>query len=376
MVGTSNLSLELIMEILDRLAVPMHEDPQALYQKGDALRLALAQCSTVCKAWSAYSQRLLFRRVILRATESRRRNSLSSFLTVIGPATEHARWLAESVVSLSLTPDRGPLGYESTCLVTVLLRTPNLRHLDAPTSFVEFDSQTLAHLRESGPRITSLWLEQDLRDSSKTQRILRQTIACFASIRILDIGCPSGSVLLPFEPPLNLPLACFTFTSSGDEAVGPYLASLLAPGSLQTLCHWSYAAVTDVLQTHGRGLRALSIKALEPSQVSLAEACPCVERFEILHFPDAATLARIPPTITTLVIRTIPPTTASLDHVIQALETFAHLKTLQLSGPCRSRPLETACKRRGIKLRIVFVNALPGWDDPVKLELQEKYIRV
>ncbi|KAJ7670839.1 hypothetical protein DFH06DRAFT_1370040 [Mycena polygramma] len=232
-----------------------------------------------------------------------------------------------------------------------------------------------ARLRESGPRITSLCLEQDHRDSSQAQHIMQQIVACFASIRILDIG-GSGPVLPLFYPPLSLPLACFTFTSSDSGAVGPYLASLLAPGSLQTLCHWSDAAVTNVLQVHGMHLRSLTVKALEPSQVSLAEVCPCLERFEILSFPDAATLARIPPTMTTLVIRNMPPTAASLDQLVQALETFVYLKTLQLSGPCRSRPLKTACKTRGIKLCVVPSNPLPGYDDPVKLELQQKYIRV
>ncbi|KAJ7670926.1 hypothetical protein DFH06DRAFT_1125212 [Mycena polygramma] len=221
---------------------------------------------------------------------------------------------------------------------------------------------------------------------------MQQIVACFASIRILDIS-GSGPVLLPISLPLSLPLACFTFTSSASEAVGPYLTSMLAPGSLQTLCHWSDAAVTNVLQTHGTRLRSLIVKALEPSQVNLAQACPYLERFEILSFPDAATFARIPPTITTLVIRTIPPTTASLDQLVQALVAFAGPKMLQLSGPCRSRPLKTACKTRGIKLHIVYGNPLPacvfslvistsgsdtfqGYDDPVKLELQQKYIRV
>ncbi|KAJ7670917.1 hypothetical protein DFH06DRAFT_1293800 [Mycena polygramma] len=107
-------------------------------------------------------------------------------------------------------------------------------------------------------------------------------------------------------------------------------------------------AVTDILEAHGTHLRSLSVKALQPTPTSLAVACPHLERFEIQCFPDASMLALIPRSITTLVIRNMPPSPADVDSLVQALETFPCLKTLMWQScprieacPCASSLAQT-----------------------------------
>ncbi|KAJ7668782.1 hypothetical protein DFH06DRAFT_1182470 [Mycena polygramma] len=343
-------------------------------------RLFLARCSMVCKAWSAHAQRLLFRRVILSAkTTGDRFRPLPSFLAAIDPATEHGHWLAGCVVSLLLTHRGIPITSEPTWLAAALLRTRNLRHLSAPTLFLKFDMETLARLRESGPRITSLCIRQDYQDySTKHRHITQQIVACFPSVRILEIA-GFRPVLHPFDPPLKLALVAFKFSSWARESAGPYLASLLDPHpeegtALQDLWHWSDGAVTDILKAHGTHLRSLSVKALQPTPTSLAVACPHLERFEIQCFPDASMLALIHRSITTLVIRNMPPGPADVDALVQALETFPCLKTLMWQS--YSPALNEVCEMRGIQVRVLVRNKAPRDDNEVQLELRQKYIRI
>ncbi|KAJ6460491.1 hypothetical protein C8R47DRAFT_124395 [Mycena vitilis] len=161
----SILSLDLILEILDSLPVPLH-----FHQRSCHLSV-LAACSTVCKGWSTHAQRLLFRRVILpanlstvsRISEGRLGTSFLPFWLPQTPGTECGRWLAECVVSLTMRHTGRSLTSEPTWLATALLHTPNLRHLDVTTIFFvfQFDADALVRLRELRPRITALCILQD-----------------------------------------------------------------------------------------------------------------------------------------------------------------------------------------------------------------------
>jgi hypothetical protein len=245
----------------------------------------------------------------------------------------------------------------------VLLRTPNLRHLDVTTVSCNFDSETLARLRDSGPRIASLCILQDFTPSSAhNTRITHQLVAAFPSIRILEIIASLSLSLPPFDPPPNLSLVYFKIHTSVVRDVGPCLASLLNPNPedgapLQVLFHRSNSAsaLGDVLNMHGAHLRSLSVKSLDPEEASVALACPQLERFELQCFPDAATLALIPRSITALAVRGQPEHgQQDINRLEEAFETFPHLKTFTWSSyrlPELSVAFERVCRERGIELR-------------------------
>ncbi|KAJ7670843.1 hypothetical protein DFH06DRAFT_1370050 [Mycena polygramma] len=391
----SVLSLELVLEILDSLAVPLHSHPRSCDLS------ALAACSAVCKGWSSHAQRLLFRRVILPANIYREshlrgttRNVLLSFLAAIDPATEHGRWLAESVVSLTMRQAGRGLSSKSTWLATALLRTPNLRHLDVTTIF--FNPDTLAELREFGSSITSLCILQDLIQRPPP---MHDIIASFPSIRILElVGC-FRPVLTPFNPPLNLSLVSFKVnTTAWSPDIGLYLDSLINPNAeeacrLQVLAHRSDFSLGDALITHATHLRSLTVKTITSAEAVRLAACTRLERFGIRCFPDAQTLALIPRSITVLAVSSMPSSTSDVDALVHALETFPCLKTLAWSShPPIFQPfsvLVPACQKLGIELRLsekemVSVGSVRSPfrrlsqidDDAIELELRRKYIQI
>ncbi|KAJ7763410.1 hypothetical protein B0H16DRAFT_1527795 [Mycena metata] len=386
----SILGPDLILEFLDSLAVPLHED-----QRFCDLSV-LASCSAVCRTWSAHAQRLLFRRVILPNNiyqepfrRGSTRNSLPSFLAAINPATERGRWLAESVISLTVRHTGRSRTSDSTALATALLRTPNLRHLDTTTICCHFDSETLTRLRESGPRITSLCILQDiaLGPAQTYTRTMHQLVASFPSIRLLEITSDLNSSLPPFDPPPNLSLVCVKFNTTMVQDVGSCLASLMNPAAeepLQVLRHKSVGShpsqLGTVLRAHGAHLRSLAVKTLEPEQLAHLPLCPQLERFEIGRFPDAATFASIPRTITALAISGSPSAlgTRGVDELAPELKTFPHLKVFTWSScpqPMRFPMLERVCKTRGIEVRF-SATATELTDNAIERELRRKYIRI
>ncbi|KAJ7687838.1 hypothetical protein B0H17DRAFT_1069418 [Mycena rosella] len=382
----SVLSPDLILEILDCLAIPF-----TFHQRSCDLPV-LAACSTVCKAWSTHAQRLLFRRVILphniyrephlRATS---RNSLPSFLAAIDPVTERGRWLAESVISLTVRhTGRAPTS-DPTALATALLRTPNLRHLDVTTISCDFDSDSLARLRESGPRITSLCILQDFSPfEAQHTRIMHQLVGAFPTIRLLEITADLTSALPPFDPPLRLALAAVKFNTAFVPDIAPCLASLVDPDSeahLEFLWHKSKtrpSALEEVLSAHGANLRALSLKTVDAGQATELAHCTQLERFELGRFPDGATLALIPRSVTALVIAGAPAP-GELDGLVEQLASFPALKTLTWSScqdPSLFRSLVTICTERGIFLRAAAAAAELTDDNAVEMELRRRYIRI
>ncbi|KAJ7668759.1 hypothetical protein DFH06DRAFT_1126200 [Mycena polygramma] len=354
--------------ILDLFAVPVH-----LHERSGDLSV-LATCSTICEGWSVHAQRLLFRRVVLPANlpyaASRRHNSerlnlVPSFLSAIDPATEHGRWLAESVVSLTMRHTGRTLTSEPTWLATAMSRTPNLRHLDVTAAF--FNSRTLV---------------QDFSRFILEDQIM-QIVACFPSICILQIGGLSPA-LFPFDTPLNLSLVSCKYHvgSARDIGPGPYLASLLNPNpeldaALQVLSATGTDLVLEhVLKAYGTHLRSLTVKT--PPQDSLAATCPHLERFALGRFPKTETLALVPHWITVLAIRGMPATPAEVDEFAQALELFPRLKTLAWSLCLATYPplstVASVCQRRGIELCLSAKEEIG--EDPFELELRRKYIRI
>ncbi|KAJ7616158.1 hypothetical protein DFH06DRAFT_110839 [Mycena polygramma] len=376
----SILSLDLILEILDSLAVPLH-----FHQRSCDLSV-LAACSTVCKGWSAHAQRLLFRRVILPANIYREphlrgttRNLVPSFLAATDPATERGRWLAESVVSLTMRHTGRSLTSEPTWLATALLRTPNLRHLDVTTIF--FDADALLRLREFGPRITSLCILQDFSPAAILRAPpLSEIVASFPSIRILELTGGFRPLLTPFEPPLNLPLVSFKFYTAGPEDIGPYLDSLLDPNpeeenALQVLSHRSNLTLGETLTAHGSHLRSLSVKTLDSADAVHIAACTWLERFGMRSFPEAQILTDIPRSIVSLAIAGMPRSAADARALAEALNTFPRLKTLSWSNSSRHESvLAKACRRCRIDLRRSENEIID--DDEIELELRQKYIRI
>ncbi|KAJ7668773.1 hypothetical protein DFH06DRAFT_1182458 [Mycena polygramma] len=379
------LSLDLILEILDCLAVPVH-----FPQRSCDLSVLVA-CSTVCKVWSAHAQRLLFRRVILPANIYREpqpgritpSDSMASFLAAIDPTTDHGRWLAESVVGLTIRPTGGRTGTcEPTWLATAMLRTPNLRHLDVTANCL--DPKSLARLRQFGPPITSLRLVKPISPVGiYDSHIMQQIIACFPSTRILEIGS-FAPVLAPFNPPLKLSLVSFTYHVAIELNVTSYLTSLLNPNpeadsALQVLStKGSNLALGRVLTAHGTHLRSLTVERLDPGQPHLAATCPHLERLAIRCFPHAEILALVPRSISTLAISGMTPIPGEVDGLVQALESFSRLKTLEWSScsPTYSAlpAIASVCQRQGIKLCLSAEDKIT--EDPLELQLRRKYIRI
>ncbi|KAF7341916.1 hypothetical protein MSAN_02047500 [Mycena sanguinolenta] len=386
----SVLGLDLILEVLDRLAVPLH-----FHQRSCDLSVLVA-CSTVCKAWSSHAQRLLFRRVILPSSIYRKPfnrgiaiDPLPSFLAAIDPETERGRWLAESVVSLTLRLTGRSLTADSAALATALLRTPNLRHLDVTTVFCNFEAETVTRLREFGPRLTSLSIVQDSAPSLGHHTFsMHQLVTLFPSIRLLEITSNFNSTLQPFDPPPNLSLASAKFNTTLATDIGPCLASLLNPEAdvpLQVLWHRSKtsrpSSLGNILRVHGPRLRSISFRSVDLAELAEYTA---LERFEFLRFPDAATVASIPRSIVALAIYGMPENRQlengehpDVVRFAQALSTFPHLKVL--SWPTCSEPtmfslLQEVCRVRGIELRTSPTELYD--DNAIELELKRKYIRI
>ncbi|KAJ7187344.1 hypothetical protein C8R46DRAFT_1184959 [Mycena filopes] len=384
------LSTDLLLEILDFLAVPLH-----LHGRSCDLSTLVA-CSEVCREWSPHAQRLLFRRIILPNNiyqepfrRGMTRDSLPSFLDAIDPATERGRWLAESVVTLTLRHTGRLRTSDSTALATALLRTPHLRHLDVTTICCDFSPETFLQLRESGPRVTSLAVLQDIAPPAwHHRRIMHQLVAAFPSIRLLEITSDLASTLEPFEPAPQLAgLVCVKFTTMMVTDPSVCLASLMDPAAAPPLQVFSHRSVGGhpsdlgaVLGDHGERLRSLAVKTVDPRQLAPLALCTQLERFEFGRFPDAAVFASIPPMITELAISGGPdglPGEFSDDKLVAGIENLPHLRVLTWSScpqPMLFPALEWTCRQRDIELRLSGGESAD--DNTIELELRRKYIRI
>ncbi|KAJ7101479.1 hypothetical protein B0H15DRAFT_796262 [Mycena belliarum] len=354
----------------------------------------------VCRAWSPHAQRLLFRRVILPRNLYREphlrgtsRNSLPSLVEAIDTATERGRWLANSIVSLTVRHTGRLQISDPTALATVLLRTPNLRHLDVTTMCCRFDTDTLELLaRECGPRITSLCILQDFSLSPRIQhsRTLNNIVAALHAVRLVEITLQLSSE--PLLPPLALPprlrLAALKLNTTVGHNIGPYVTSLVGEGAeLQLFAHKSKGSQAsdrgDVLRAHAVHLRSLSVRGLDNDDAATLALCTRLERLELACFPDPAMLALIPRSITALAIAGDLPGSVEELAAELAASAFPDLKSLTWfsciwwhadGGPLGV--LQAACTAQGIELRVYTGSSDLLVDDAVELELRRKYIRI
>jgi hypothetical protein len=188
---------------------------------------------------------------------------------------------------------------------------------------------------------------------------MRQLIVSFPSLRLFEMTTTNSS-LLPFSPPLELSLVSVKFNTHLVQDIGPCLASLLRQDGhgepLQLLRHEStsriHAVLGPVLVEHGPHLRSLSVKALlDVAQAPLA-LCTTLEHFEFWAFPDSATLAAIPRTITTLAIRNNSYSESDAETLAGELLAFPRLKVFIWTRCVQSgdlfHMLERRCAERGI----------------------------
>ncbi|KAJ7670936.1 hypothetical protein DFH06DRAFT_1370262 [Mycena polygramma] len=279
---------------------------------------------------------------------------------------------------------------------TILLRSTaagwqKASHCDAAypqfTTTAVFDPETLVQVQELGARITSLRLEHVIsRIGTDDSRIMQQIVACFPSIRILEI-CGFDPVLAPFDPPLNMSLVSFKYHAESRQDIGPYLASLLNPNpdkstALQVLSVTGTDLMLEhVLNAHGTHLRSLTVKASLPN--SIAVTCPHLERFALRRFPTTETLRLLPRSITALAMRGMPPTTGAdglggIDKFAQEIESFPRLKTLAWAWCVPTYPpiaaVASVWQKRGIELHLSGKDDVG--EDPLEIELRRKYIRI
>ncbi|KAJ7050924.1 hypothetical protein C8F01DRAFT_672210 [Mycena amicta] len=390
------LGLDLLLEILDFLAVPL-----AYHQRTCDLSV-LASCSLVCRTWSPHAQTLLFRRVILpnniyRSPHLRgtTRNMLPSFLSALDPETEKGRWLAGCVRSLTLRHTGRERSSDASALAETLMRTTNLRHLDVTTASCNFSADTLARLTADGPKITSLSILQEFSPfTPQHMSIMHRLVNALPTIRILEISSNLTGSLPPFDPRPALGLVVVRFNTLMVRDVGPCLESLLRQGedTLEVLYHKSKGGhpsmLDDVLARHGAYLRSLSIKTLplaDPGDsldpLDPLAHCTRLERFELGHFPDKRTLEVIPRSITALAIAGVPAAwdlDGGVDGLVDVLPLFPQLKTLtwRLREYGVPEVLEKACRERGVEVRLLSGAHEHDDDNMVEVDVRRRWLRI
>lgn len=420
------LPIEVVFDILDRFAVPLHFETPTLDSA------PLATCSLVCHAWSGHSQRLLFRRVriegpfVVRSSQTQQgslmarfsQTRMASFLSAIDPATQKGRSLAASVQSLRFRPRHlfGHLASDAAHqLATALLRAHNLRELDVPITACAFDETIFSDLMSAMPRITVLFINLGSLISLNPAVIfdsdtaMNRLCALMQTCRLLRISSYNTGRIPTFPLGPALPLLSADIDAGQVHDPFPCLASL-NPGNdpnetlqiLRLRGTPTPASWRNILTAYGLHLRSLSVKSLpiDPNAPSDLLGCTRLERFEIGTFPSAKDLSAIPRTIKALSIQGGYDIMASgmhflaLDPLLQAVETFPYLKSITwilFKGHPQFHVLEEKCKSRDIAIRtaeIVYVRShlisfsrysqchnLPQLnDDDIELELRWQYL--
>ncbi|KAJ7656814.1 hypothetical protein DFH06DRAFT_1473430 [Mycena polygramma] len=406
---------ELILEILDMLDIPLAFDTDQFPN-----REPLLACSLVCKSWSTYSQRLLFRRVRIdnewsgmfamsRApTVPPASNIITSFLETITGDTEKSRWLAQSVLSLNLHPY---IGTKSADIVSILTNLPNLRELDITRVACRFSDAELSQLRNSGANIRSLCISTDNTGPITSMGPpvwpgLIKLIAALPTIRMLTIAANTARNILPHTtaPPLGLELVSFKFKSKWVADPSAFIASLTRGrtdgGALQLYSHaFSDTPVKlhGVLSAHGSNLRSLSLpgKVDEPHILAL---CTCLERFECRTLPSDDLVAAIPRMINALAVRNLNPdpdpappfpipredrfpppkiTPISVAQLTLQLDTFPNLRVFTWVGSIIHpgfNGLRDRCVGLGVEFRARVLNSLS--DDAIQFALRRELLQL
>ncbi|KAJ7794084.1 hypothetical protein B0H14DRAFT_132404 [Mycena olivaceomarginata] len=405
-------SPELILEILDMLAVPLgfstvhHPD-----------RTALLSCSLVCKRWSAYAQRLLFRRVVINDLWSRiflgtpiftrPITRIISFSETITADTDKSRWLRGNVVSISLRPHPSARPNE---ILEILTKLPNLRELDILGVACMFSDGELSRLREWGPSIRSLRVNADHAGpltslGPQVWPAVIKLIAAIPAIRMLEITAstlPMPGVI----PPLGLDLLLFKSCSKQAANLGPFLATLVGgrtradDDGLQLFQTQSRtpADLHDILSAHSSHLRSLVVRG-ELKDPRVLDLCTHLERFECDTLPADELVAAIPRTINALgvayptpepnkYLRSLRPSgmptmsTASpyisVAHLTEELGTFPHLRVLTWMGST-AHPgfieLQERCSGLGVEMRSQATASFYLSDDYIEFSLRRRLLQ-
>ncbi|KAJ6474962.1 hypothetical protein C8R45DRAFT_383645 [Mycena sanguinolenta] len=320
---------ELLDQILDAFVAPLGIPTEHVSD-----RKALLSCSLVSRHWSTQSQRLLFRRVVLRYPDSPLENvglfgtrpmlptyvhggpdPFAYFFRTITADTDKSRWLRETVLAIVLRPHSAMKTSDTLALITKL---PNLRELEVVGVACAFTEAELLRLRNLRPSIRSLRVDVEAPHSGPITPTAHwpaviNLIAAIPTLRMLDItGCNWFDLPgLPQHPPLGLGLISFKFASRFLIDVAPFLGFLIGDRTdnehLEVFYHRETASprgvrLDRVLSVHGPHLRSLVVPET-PANPDILSSCTQLERFECESLPSRALVAAIPRTITTLVLK-------------------------------------------------------------------------
>ncbi|KAJ7611892.1 hypothetical protein DFH06DRAFT_1485051 [Mycena polygramma] len=405
-------SPELVLEVLDTLAVPLAFPVDADCLPGQT---ALLSCSLVCKSWSTHSQRLLFRRVSIdtqwtgwaapynTVVLSKNVNKITSFLETITRDTEKSRWLAQNVLSLLLRPHSST---RPSVIVSMLTNLPNLRELDILGISCRFSDAEYTHLRNSGLGIRSLRINADHSGPITSMGPpawpdVVKLIAALPALRMLDITANNFQIIPTIADtipqPLGLGLVSFKFSSKWVADTSTFLASLTAGRTdgdhVQLYGHTLSATPADlhgVLTAHGPHLRSLVAPGkLKDTQV--LSLCTLLERFECETIPSDELVAAIARTITVLAVtnptpdpvaapasyRPPPSEILSVAHLTQQLDTFPKLRAFTWIGSTTHPDflaLQERCGALGIDMRCRGINSLS--DDEIQFALRCELLQI
>ncbi|KAJ7278962.1 hypothetical protein C8J57DRAFT_1305130 [Mycena rebaudengoi] len=376
------LTTELILEILDALSTP--DPPYA----------TLASCSIVCKAWSRYAQRLLFRKVKIHndprvrsvlysdynttglIIRRPRFNRMSSFLGAIYLSTEVGQYLADSVHAITFLCGTAT---SSSDLALALSRTKNLRHLDVSTTDCAFEEETLLALQSANLHLTSMRILVDQHIGSPAQNASRmhRLVASIPTLRMLEIYDHSTAPLVPFTPAPKAPLTSVRFDTYASD-VSACLSSLMAPPNGPDTPHlqsfWYGGAISPdslraIFPTHGPHLRSLGLGITPHSDVDLLRLCTRLESFHSHVYPSPQLLAALPRTIKELTIAGQPRSRHDarafrLGPLIEQLLDFPSLEIFdwfEYKDHPHISSLRDMCNTRGIKFRALEGRQRDQW---------------
>ncbi|KIK62536.1 hypothetical protein GYMLUDRAFT_503955 [Collybiopsis luxurians FD-317 M1] len=384
------LAIELILEALDYLTIPLELSFPLSIDEHKPKHAALSACSLVCKDWSYFAQRLLFRRVIIRADFEKpfSVSSYDTFLSAIDPHTEKGAWLASSIRMFIFFPrkDDGG-GAVSSQLLTALLRMPNLRHFDVFAAVCTFSDAQLAQLRAEGPKLNSLRINVDrwttTPETVDPETNMYRLAACFPSLKVLDIGSIRGSTLRPASPPLNLPLTALTITlfriaNSLEACIACLVRNPEADyNGLQVLSTHARQGrrrpgeEESLVQTYGPTLLSLTVDFNQYDTLAMAlQQCTRLKRLELANFPTPALLPLLPRTLEDLSMSSGRTSSyesgvefPDLGPLMTEIENLPRLRKLTISYCGDNEPhfdaLRVVCRQRGIELRTsngIYIN--------------------
>ena len=368
-VPISGIPLEIVLKILEMSHLDNNYDPDTKL---------LTSCSLVCKSWSFYAQRLLFRHVRLSSQAS-----YDSFVRAVNRSTVYGRALGDAVVRMDVVLDvnqPGPL--EQVSFAQAVILCPNLRGLSlslyggnksrtdaAGRPALERSARRVApsftkdvlDLLRIGPEISDLhfsnWSENDdlivqlldvwpslksLSITGKTPHLspaLKRRPAYPGALKKLRMNCQ-------VEPSLDFLGWLLHTTTEAKSLRGIELnrepSSLLLDFLVQHHGEELHMLALPSCATHKHAHAVIRCRALRDFRTERAWTLPTVFR----HIPDG---------IRHLAFGMDPST--PLQHVVDLVKTKDELETVNVNvwrGDCERRlaALKMACAFRGVELCI------------------------